>query len=118
MVPLQRRILGQAWRVRPDLHVGMRDVGLLDNAGIDLVDLDVNEAGMTPSSKITDQGSQVGLERPAGQALRVRPGHGNLGGSHGYRELPQKRRLCSAGSDEMVVSVEDADVKAATIVVP
>ena len=93
--------------------------GLLDNAGIDLVDLDVNEAGMTPSSRITDQWSQVGLERPAGQALRVRPGLGNLGGSHGYRELPQSA-VCAAQDrmDEMVVSVEDADVKAAIIVAP
>ena len=48
--------------------------GLLDTAEIDFVDLDVNEAGMRLSSMVTDQGSQVGLERLAGQALRPRFG--------------------------------------------
>ena len=39
--------------MRADLHLGLRDVWVLGNCGIDLVDLDVNEAGMRLSSRIT-----------------------------------------------------------------
>ena len=68
--------------------------GLLGIAGIDLVDLDDNEAGMRLSLRITswseagerlrDQGSQVGVERPARQALT--PAHQRVcpGGSFGW----------------------------------
>ena len=41
------------WRVRADLQVGLRHVRPFGNAVFDFVDLDVNEAGMRLSSRIT-----------------------------------------------------------------
>ena len=97
---------------------------LLGNAEIDLVDLDINEAGMRLSWRITswsEAGERLrsrvtswsGKTCTAGtdSALRrVCPGRGNFGGSHGCHELP----LSAVGAaqdrmDETVVSVEDAD---------
>ena len=99
--------------------------GLLGNAGIDLVDLDVNEAGMRLSLRITSW-SEVGERLRSSVASwsgktctagtdpalrRVCPGRGNFGGSHGCHEPPHS--AVGAAQDRMdktVVSVEDADV--------
>ena len=101
--------------------------GLLGNAGIDLVDLEVNEAGMRLSSGIASlerswrETEIKGMERlcTAGtdSALRrVCPGRGNFRGSHGCHELPHSAvGAAQDRMDETVVSVEDADVKAETI---
>ena len=45
--------------MRADLQVGLRHVRPFGNAGLDFVDLDVNEAGMRLSSRITSW-SEVG----------------------------------------------------------
>ena len=117
---------------------------LLGNAGIDLVDLDINEAAMRLSSRITSWSeagerlrSRITSWSEAGGKLRSRvtswsvktctvgtdsalrracPGRGNVGGSHGCHELPHSA-VCAAQDrmDETVVSVEDADVEAETI---
>ena len=105
--------------------------GVLGNCGIDLVDLDVNEAGMRLSSRITswsEAGERLrsrvtswsGKTCTAGtdSALRrVCPGRGNFGGSHGCHEPPHSA-VCAAQDrmDETVVSVDDAEVEAETIV--
>ena len=104
---------------------------LLGNAGIDLVDLDINEAGMTLSLRITswsEAGERLrsrvtswsGKTCTAGadSALRrVCPGRGNFGGSHGCHELPHSAvGAAQDRMDEWVVSVEDADVETETIV--
>ena len=103
--------------------------GLLGNAGIDLVDLDVNEAGMRLSSRImswSEAGERLrsrvtswsGKTCTAGtdSALRhVRPGRDNFGGSHGCHEpLHSAVGAAQDRMDESVVSVEDADVEAKT----
>ena len=73
--------------------------GLLGNAEIDLVALDVNEAGMRLRLRITscsEAGERLrsrvtnwsGKTCTARHALTPRPGRGNLGGSHGCHELP------------------------------
>ena len=48
---------------------------------------------------------------------RICPGRGNFGGSHGCHELPHSAvGAAQDRMDETVVSVEDADVEAETIV--
>ena len=103
---------------------------LLGNAVIDLVDLYINEAGMRLSLRITiwsEAGERLrsrvaswsGKTCTAGtdSALRrVCPKRGNFGGSHGCHELPHS--AVGAAQDRMdqtVVSVEDADLEAETI---
>ena len=61
------------------------------------------------------------MERSARQALscpsRICPGRDNFGGSHGCREPPHSAfGAAQDWMDETVVSVEDADVEAETIV--
>ena len=105
--------------------------GLLRNTGINLVDLDVNEAGMRLRSRITcwsEAGERLrsrvtswsGKTCTAGSdsALqRVCPGRGNFGGSHGCHQLPHIAvGAAQDRMDERVVSDEDADVEAETIV--
>ena len=104
---------------------------LLGNAWIDLVDLDINEAGMRLSLRITcwsEAGERLRSKvaswsgktcTPSTDSAlrRICPGRRNFGGSHGCHELP----LSAVGAaqnrmDEPVVSVEDADVEAAIIV--
>ena len=97
---------------------------------IDLVDLDVNGAGMRLSSRITSWSeageklrsrvtSRSGETCTAGSdsALRrVCRGRGNFGGSHGCHEPPHGAvGAAQDRMDETVVSVEDADVEAETI---
>ena len=103
------RILGQVWRVRADLHVALRDVWAAWQCR-DLVDLDVNEAGMRLTSRITSwsaageklkyQGSEAGVERPARQALTPRIGAYAQVVLWGGMVASAQRLLCSTGPDE------------------
>ena len=104
---------------------------LLGNAEIDLVDLDINEAGMSLSlritswseagerlrSRVTSWSGQTCTAGTDSALRRICPGRGSFGGSHGCHELPLS--AVGAAQDrvvEPVVSVEDADVEAATSV--
>ena len=104
---------------------------LLGNAEIDPVDLDINEAGMRLSLRITcwsEAGERLrsmvtswsGKTCTAGTDSALRrlcPGRGNFGGSLGCHELPNSAVGAAQDRiDEPIVSVEDADVEAATIV--
>ena len=103
--------------------------GLLGNAWIDLVDLDINagerlrsritswsEAGERLRSRVTSWSGKTCTAGTDSALRRVCPGSGNFGGSHGCHELPHSVvGAVQDRMDETVVSVEDADVEAETI---
>ena len=75
-----------------------------------------SEAGERLRSRVTSWSGKTCTASTDSALRRVCPERGNFGGSHGCHELPHSAvGAAQARMDEMIVSVEDADVGAETI---